>query len=39
MLLPTRAIEAAVVNGDIPIDHLLVHSCILEGGNFTPGLS
>ena len=31
MLLPTPAIEAAVENGDSPIDHLIVHLCILEG--------
>lgn len=37
MLLPTPAIEAAVGNGDTPIDHLIPASW--RGGNFVPGLS
>lgn len=32
MLVPTPEIEAAVRDGDTPLDHLIIRSCILEWG-------
>lgn len=34
VLLPTSAVEAVLRNGGTSIDHILVHSCILEWGKF-----